>query len=209
MAIIKFAWRSNLLYPIHSILWTFARKMDILLLDIIFHFSANIFFTLIMFFAEFFTGLLCYYIQNPYVNNQAYDKKTNDIYVYLPSEMGRKDSLIKIYFLIFVAAYFDFIEFILWTNYIPKFKHSSSSFDTRLGALMIISSALFYRYVFKFSYSKTSIFFSYDYGYMLNFNCYIGIHFSRCKFVFYLWAIYYKININCLGKINSFFYAFY
>ena len=158
MAIIKFAWRSNLLYPIHSILWTFARKMDILLLDRIFNFSANIFFTLIMFFAEFFTGLLCYFIQNPYVSNQEYDKKARDIYVYLPSEIGRKDPLIKIYFLIFVAAYFDFIEFILWTNYIPKFKHSSSSFDTRLGAMMIISSALFYRYVLNFPIPRHQFF---------------------------------------------------
>ena len=149
MAIMKFAWRSNLLYPIHLLLWTFVRKINSMLLDILFDFSANLLFTLIMFFAEFFTGLLCYYIQNPR-SNQEYNKTTKDIYIYLPSEISRRDSLIKIYFLTFVAAFFDFIEYILWTNIIPKFKHSSNSFDARLGAMMIISSALFYRYVLNF-----------------------------------------------------------
>ena len=72
--------------------------------------------------------------------------------------MNRRDSLIKIYFLTFVSAYFDFIEFMISTNYIPKFKNSSVSFDVRLGALMIVFNALFYRYLLKFSIFRHQLF---------------------------------------------------
>ena len=84
MALIKFAWRRNLLYPIHLLLWVFVRKINSMILTIFFNFTANLFFTLLMFFAEFFTGLLCYYVQKRLLINKEHYESSKDIYIYIP-----------------------------------------------------------------------------------------------------------------------------
>ena len=58
--------------------------------------------------------------------------------------MKGSDSIIIIVFLIFISSYFDFIEFILSTNYIPYYFKSSGSLEMRLGGILTISSALFF-----------------------------------------------------------------
>ena len=150
MAMVKFAWRHNLIYPIHLLIWTFVRKINSIILDEYFAFSTNLLFTLIMFLAELLTGLMCFFYQQRFFKNQRSKNSSKDIYIYNKNEMYMPDSKIKIYFLIFVSAYFDFIEYILSTNYVPKFGNSSGSLDSRLGAILIVSSALFYRYVLNF-----------------------------------------------------------
>ena len=57
---IRFDWRRNLIYPIQLLIWTFLRKVDVILLDSLFGFSRSLLFTLIMFLGEFFAGLILY-----------------------------------------------------------------------------------------------------------------------------------------------------
>jgi len=63
--------------------------------------------------------------------------------------MKGQDSIITIVFLIFISSYFDFVEFILSTNYIPYYFKSSGSLEMRLGGILTISSALFFYYLLK------------------------------------------------------------
>ena len=72
--------------------------------------------------------------------------------------MSRPDSYIKIAFIILVAGYSDFVEFILSTNYIPKFPKSSGSLDMRAGGISTISSALFFHYLLKFPIYRHQVF---------------------------------------------------
>ena len=72
--------------------------------------------------------------------------------------MNKHDPYIKIVFIILVAGYSDFVEFILSTNYIPKFTKTSSSLDMRGGGISTISSALFFHYLLKFPISRHQVF---------------------------------------------------
>ena len=147
--IIKFAWRRNLIYPIQLLFWTLVRKILNIILDKEYNFSKNLLFTLLMFFAEFATGLILYLYHKSFLKKKGTISKSKEIFIYTESEMTRPDSSIKIIFLIFIAGYFDFIEFILSTNYVPKFPMSSGSLEIRLGGILIVSSALFFYYLLK------------------------------------------------------------
>ena len=142
--IIQFALRLNLIYPIQLLFWTLIRKILGIILDKEYNFSKNLLFTLLMFFAEFAAGLILYLYHISFLKKNRTASKSKDIFIYTESKMTRPDSYIKIIFLICVEGYFDFIEFILSTNYVPKFPVSSGSLEIRLGGILIVSSALFF-----------------------------------------------------------------
>ena len=148
----KFAWRHNLIYPIFLLLWILLRRANTFLLSKFFNFSKNILFTLLMFFGEFSTCLIIYFYQKRFLknkNNNSDNEDTKNSLIFNGMQINTLDSNIKIGFLIFVAAYFDFVEFNLSTNYIPKFPNSSGSLDLRLGGILTIISALFFHFLLK------------------------------------------------------------
>lgn len=154
--IMKFAWRHNLIYPTLLLLWILLRKGNTFILSKVFNFSKNLIFTLLMFFAEFATGLILYLYQKSFLHKKK-GKKGAPL-IYKVNKMSRPDSYIKIVFIILVAGYSDFVEFILSTNYIPKFSKSSSSLDMRAGGISTISSALFFHYLLKFPILRHQVF---------------------------------------------------
>ena len=145
----KLAWRHNLIYPCLCALWILLRKGTTSLLDKVFNFSTNILFTLLMFVGELFAGLILYFYQKSFLRKNKNNKDKKNALIFSEGEMKIPDNKIKIYFLIFVIGFFDFIEFILLTSYIPRFPFSSSSLDLRLGSIMTIISALFFYYLLK------------------------------------------------------------
>jgi hypothetical protein len=54
--------------------------------------------------------------------------------------MSYHDSTFKIYTLIFIASFFDFVEFVLSSYYFPKFENISKSLNIRLGSALTLSS---------------------------------------------------------------------
>ena len=72
--------------------------------------------------------------------------------------MKRTDSDFNIFFLIFTSSHFDFVQFILSSNYIPKFLRTSESLDLRLSGVLTISSALFFYYLLKLPILKHQYF---------------------------------------------------
>ena len=154
----KISWRRNLIYPIQLLFWTLVRKILGIILDKEYNFSKNLLFTLLMFFAEFATGLILYLYHISFLKKKGTASKSKDIFVYTESQMTRPDSYIKIIFLICVAGYFDFVEFILSTDCVPEFPVSSGSLDIRLGGILIVSSSLFFYYLLKFSILRHQFF---------------------------------------------------
>ena len=154
---IKLAWRHNLIYPSMLLIWVFLRKINTILLDKFFSFSKNLLFTLLMFVSEIFAGSILYFYHKSFLNKKKIDNSLKNVLIFTGEE-EIPYSKIKIYFLIFVAGSFDFINFILSTNYIPKYSYSSSSLDIRLGGIVTIISALFFYYLLKLPILRHQLF---------------------------------------------------
>ncbi len=70
------------------------------------------------------------------------------------------DDNIKILLLIFLASFFDEVEYLLFATYIPKFVKLSISFPVRLGGITTLFTLLFYLYALKlliFGHHKFSL----------------------------------------------------
>jgi len=103
LKMIKIGLRNNLLYPFLLIIFTFLRRIFSVIISEILGFQSSLsFLAFLMIFSEFITGLVIYLYQTKII---------------LYKKMAYRDSKFKVYFLIFIATFFDFIEFIL-TSYI-------------------------------------------------------------------------------------------
>ena len=156
---IKIGLRHNLIYILMLIIFNFIRKVDLIVLDKIFEFNTSMLFIIIMFSGEFLAGLIIYKYQIGFLPS----KKRNTVNMRLklisgPSEISPRDSKYKIYFLIFVASLFDFIEFLVSTYYIPQFEYMSKTLEMRLSSFLTLISALFFIYILKFQIFKHQIF---------------------------------------------------
>ena len=75
-----------------------------------------------------------------------------------PSEIAHRDKCYKIYLLLLLASFFDFIEFMLSTAILPSFTKISKTLEIRLSGLLTISSALFFFFILKLPIFKHQIF---------------------------------------------------
>ena len=109
-----------------------------------------------MFLGEFFFGLILYLYQKRFLKHKITERITQPRFklIKTKTKMKGNDSIIIIVFLVFISSYFDFIEFILSTNYIPYYFKSSGSLEMRLGGILTISSALFFYYLLKLDIFK-------------------------------------------------------
>ena len=156
---IKFALRRNLIYPLQLLIYNLLRNLETKLIDHLFEFRDSLVFTPIMFIGEFLVGLLVYKYQKNFI------KKKKKTYKFFSIELIEGDikikhpeSNIKINILIFFAAFFDWVQFTIWTSNVPKFKYLSGSLITRLSAISTIVGALFYYYILRLTLFKHQIF---------------------------------------------------
>jgi len=164
MALIKFALSRNLIYPLQVIIWKFLRESEILLLSKLYNFENSLIFTPLMFLGEFFSGLIIYKYQKGFFLKKQQNKKDKSL---IEIELIQNqpylnlvpiDSYYKIYFLIFVSAFLDFVQFRIRTSFLNKFKSLSISFPSRLGAMTTIFGAFYYIYGLKLPLFKHQFF---------------------------------------------------
>ena len=154
---IKFALRRNLIYPFQLLLWDGLRDIDNALIYFYLSFDNSLIFTILMFLGEFFAGLILYLYQKKFLTK---NKKTSLI---LPSELKKakyilaKDSKKKIYFLLIIATFFNFIQFLLSLQ-ITQFIKTSYSLEQRLRGSHTISTALFYHFALRLPIFKHQFF---------------------------------------------------
>ena len=146
---IKFALRNNLKYPLELLIFNVIRDTESQLIDYFFNFDSLIYMSL-MFLGEFFFGLIIYLYQTSFLNKNKGRKSIRYKSITLITNKGNlaKDSKTKIIFLVFIAGFFDFVQFMI-SLYTPKFLYISGSLESRLGGFLTVFDALFYYYVLK------------------------------------------------------------
>ena len=154
---IKFSFRRNLIYIFYLILWRNIRSIELILVSKFLGYGTTLINVLLMFIGEFFAGLFIYLYQKKFLSKKNKDK--NAILINFEKKQineikSRRDSITKQYYLIFLCAFFDFIEFVLGIKCLPKFINLSGSIEGRLTGMLTITSSLFLFYVMKFRILK-------------------------------------------------------
>ena len=154
--VIKFALRPNLKYPFQLIIWHLLRKLETILISYLFNFGDSLVYIPLMFIGEFLSGLIFYNYQNKFFKKEKEkeSKEISDTLLHNEIILSYPDSDRKIKILIASAAYFDWIQFIIWLVTVPKYKYVSNSIVSRLSGILAISSAFFYSYVIKIKIFK-------------------------------------------------------
>ena len=157
---IKFALRRNLIYPLQLIIWNLVRKLETMLISYLFKFN-DLIYTPLMFIGEFLSGLLIYFYQKRFIKNKN-NKPSKFFSITLiqgvNNDIISPDNTIKMHLLIGFVAFFDFIQFMIWTVTVPKYLYISDSIVSRLSGILTISDALFYYYVLRLTIAKHQLF---------------------------------------------------
>ena len=175
---IKFGFRRNLLYLAMLIIFNFLRKIDFIVIDQVIGLDGSLFLTFLMFLGELVAGLIIYLYQISFLPKKKEEATFMGIKLITKSlNMSQRDSKFKIYLLILIASFFDFVEFIMGTLYLPKYKDVSKSLAMRLSSMLTISSSLLCYYLLKlpiYRHQKCSL--------SIIFFCLIILIISECFF---------------------------
>ena len=202
---IKIGLRKNVFYLFMLTIFNFLRKVDSIIMDQIIGLEGSLILTLVMFLGEFIFGLLVFLYQRSFFRKRNASKFMSIKLIQGKSNISPPDKNYKIYFLICIISYFDFIEFILATFYIPQYDKISKSLVLRFGTILTISVALLSCYLLKlpiYKHQKLSLF--------LVSICFIIIFISEI----YFQKIYKLDDITdfslaiCLVFLSHFFMAF-
>jgi len=145
---IKIRIRYNLFYPLMLFVFSFLREIDSIFISRL-KFNGSLLLTFLMFLAEFMAGLLVFLYNYSFLKKRK--KSTyKKIKLIQAGEMKHPDSTLKIYFLIFMAAYFDFMQFIITTIYISKYyRDISKTLYIRQRCILTLITAFFCFYLLK------------------------------------------------------------
>ena len=158
---IKIGLRPNMKYPVQLLIWSFIRNVENEIIGKSFNVRSGLIFMPLMFLGELLFGLIVVLYEKRYINKkQKEDIKFLGIKLIINQEkqMNKIDHPIKIYFLIFLSAFYDFMEFILSIESGSKFINCSYSLESRLKGILILSDALFYYYILRLEIFKHQIF---------------------------------------------------
>ena len=141
---IKISTRRNLFYLSQVILHYYCRKTVSISINHLYKFNDSLIFTVLMLLGEFFGGISIYlyqiYFFQPKKNISA--KYFGINLIKEQKKMNRPDSDLKIILLIFFASFFDFMEFVIGSFFLPKYHGLSKTTTLRFGGIIIIISSL-------------------------------------------------------------------
>ena len=143
---IKFVIRQNLFYPFMLIIFSTSRQILSILMDEKIDFEASLILEFIMFLSEFVTGLILFlYNKRIFDNKKEINKEFMGLKLIVEDpEMYYPDNSFKILFLMFVAGFFDFIQFSIETYYIQKLNNDLYKFlQIPLTSILITSCSAF------------------------------------------------------------------
>ena len=136
---IKIGIRKNLICPLLLFIFSFSRQIVSIIMDEIFNFGGSLLLTLIMFLSEIISGLILYLSNIVFLHRKQEKSFMGIKLVQAPSNISHPDNNFKIYMLIIEAGFFDFIQFILGTYYLPKINNDlTSSLDIHLRSTLIL-----------------------------------------------------------------------
>ena len=155
---IKIAIRRNLIYIMYLFIYYYLRRVEKTIIEHFYPFKDSLIFTLLMHLGEFFGGLSIYLYQRAFLkkgkninNNDSERFKTFGVKIIHSKamQMNQADGSIKIVLLMFFGAFFDFIEYVILSFFIPKIAKMSPTADIRLAGIITISSSLIFTFALK------------------------------------------------------------
>ena len=159
MKLIEFSTRPNMKYLVHLIIWSFLHDISQDCIALFLDFHLELTFLLLSFLGQFIVGGIGYlYHLKTKSKRLITDDSIFGIKLITNNKIKKYDSKCKIYSLIILAAFFDFVEFLIYILLAPYLQHCSYSLEKRLMALLIIFDVLFYRYVLKLPIFKHQMF---------------------------------------------------
>ena len=139
---IKFYFRKSIFYfLIYEIIY-YVRFMETKFMDFSFSFNDSGILTFLMALGEIFGGFIFFLIVH---NSFKKNKKTDYFQIQLikvKSSQIRKDGWTKIIILIFLAAFFDYIQFVISDHIIFQTDDISKSINQRYYTVQILTSFL-------------------------------------------------------------------
>ena len=146
---IKIGIRKNLFYPMMLIILNTMRQIDSIIISSLLKLDSSLIMTLLMFLGEFFAGIIFYLYEFKYLPKRKTVKFMGIVLVKSSARLKQIDSGIKIFFLILMATFFDFVEYVISTFYLSQFHDFSVSLKLRLSGILTIISALICYYLLK------------------------------------------------------------
>ena len=204
---IKFTTRPNMKYLVNLIIWSFVRDIILDVTTYLFNFSVTIIYLILYFLGEFIFGGITYLYQKRYKKRKNLTKNDTFLAIHLiiNDKLKRSDSKWKIYFLIFLAGFSDFVDSILSIGLAPGLDRCSNSLENRMRGILIIFDALFYLFVLRLQIFKHQFFSIYVISICLIITIIIefifqdiNIFLSYGKFVLLIFLIIIQILFNSL-----------
>ena len=151
---IKITLRKNLLYLLVLYVTYILRTIISMIIKNVFNFSDPYIFLFVMALGIFIGGLTLYLYHIISFKSKKGAKYFKLDLIYNKINYKAKDGIVKKIILIFLAAFFDFYEFILISFYIPSILEITPAFNSKLGGLSTISSSLICIYALRFKIGK-------------------------------------------------------
>ena len=181
--LIKFSFRKNLIYLFLLFIFLILRRILGIIISGIYGLDNSLIFCLLMFLGEFIGGLIIYYKQASFLDENKKEKEKEES-LFVPQitkikvEMKRADNLPKIILLIFFSSFFDFIEFIILNNFIPKIARLSATSTLRLCSVTTITSSVLCFLTLRYKLGRHQIVSLVIYGIFLSIIIIMEFHFK-------------------------------
>ena len=128
---IKFSSRRNIIYIIQLTIWSSLRSLVKISLKAFYKFNKSQMYTFLVFFGEFSAGFLVHKYQSNFLktkeNKSILSKALLNIYTPKKETEEYKSNKFKIYTILFMASFFDFVEFNIISFYIVKYVNISNN----------------------------------------------------------------------------------
>ena len=157
---IKCTTRPNMKYLVQLIIWSFLQDITIDIIGHFFNFDIELIYLLLTFFGNTIFGSIIYLYQKKYRRKKRAAKNATFMSIQLITNdnIQRHDRIWKIYLLIIIASFCNFVVNFIFLRNVSRMNFCSSSLDKRIGGILIIFEALFYRYVLKLQIFRHQIF---------------------------------------------------
>ena len=150
--------RPNLIYPISLIAFTLGRRIIEFLMSKIYDYSGRLVLSFLIFFSEFIGGVL-FNLTFPYKEkNNTIKNISSQNLIHGKNELEPRDSIPKIFLLLFIASFLDFIGSIIRRYFIPlKITKSNEIFEHSVRSLQILFSSILCFLLLKIKIGKHQI----------------------------------------------------
>ena len=140
---IRISIRKNLIYLLLLFISYTLRRIVIIILDILGLDNSSLLFSFLMVLGEIIGGIIIYlYRRNFNKKTQIKQSKFMIELIQNDIELKRADENRKIYFLLFLASFFDLEEYLIVNNFIPEIAKLSPTTTLRLCSIMTITSSI-------------------------------------------------------------------